>query len=611
MSARVSDTRAARALSVAIDALFAIVSVALLGTLLLPVPLYVPPGCTDCLLNVARLPVVPFIAALLLAVTTDREVGLRRRLVRGLALGLGAAAYAALLDAAVIPFHDAYFTTLYRAYALGYVALATAVAALAAFTLARRAGAVATRRFARRLVLVGVIAIAAAVVRGELLVAAAALAGAGAGALASRAERARVALSTRVGPSQAALGLALVAFALRVLFGLQTLARTGPGHAFSVASDDGESYYANAVAMVGDFGYAEAVLRAADGFPPLYSFFLWAIFTVTNESMATVIVVQAAFAGAASVLVYLIGRRYGSPWVGVLAAFLFAMDQNLIQNQSTLTTEAVFVPMLLLGLWALVRYCSDRRWRWFALAAITFSLVFITRNLVALVAAAAAIWLFWLSPRRPRRAALQAALLVAAIVIAASPVAIATGRTETRPRFTNQLADTGWEYVDRTPYVVENGFLIERGIRPFSDPGGSVAAVARDPLPVIGFFAGAVPQRLRYLLFSVEPGSSDPLTITNPATFPNRYAQLVDVVLVLAAIVAVVTAIRRRAWRTHPELALFALFVLLYLALFAFVFPPRQAFRYRIPIVPLLMIAESVGLWLLARVAARAWSPVR
>lgn len=611
VSDRVSGTRAGRAIEFSLDALFAIVSVLLLDLLLFPVPLSVAPACEPCLSNVPRLPIIPFIGALGLSLVVERDVGLSHRVVRGLALGAAAAAYSGLIVTAAVPFRDAYFTMPYRVYALGYVALVTALLTIALIALGSARRQPSHRRLARRIALVGIVALLAAAARGELPIAAIGAAGGAAGLVLARARRLWQPMLSRVTAGRAALGVVILAVTLRLIFGLQTLARTGPGHAFSLASDDGNGYYRNATEMLSDPGYVDRVLRAADGYPPLYSFFLWAIFAVTQESMAAVVVAQAVLAASACLLVYLIGRRFLSPWVGVVAAFLYATDQNLIQIQSTLTTEALFVPLLLLGLWALVQYGRARALGWICLAAIAIALVFFTRNVIAVVIPAAILWLLWLRPRQPLRALGAGLLLVATLLVVASPVAIATGRTESRPRFTNQLAGLGWEYQENTPYVIENRFLVQRGINPLSDPAGSLAAVARDPLPVIGFYLEAVPQRLRYLFFSVEPGAADPLTITNPGIYPNRFGQMVDLLLILSAIVAVVTAVWRRSWRTHPQLVLLVLFVVFYVALFAFVFPPRQAFRYRVPIEPLLMIAEAAGLWLLARGVSRAWSSVR
>lgn len=611
VSDRVSEARGGRVLELSLDALFAIVSVLLLDLLLFPIPLTVAPTCAECLSNVPRLPLIPFIGALGLSLATERDAELSHRVVRGLALGAAATTYAGLIVAAATPFRDAYFTAPYRAYALGYVGLATALATTGVIVISAQGRSLSHRRLARRIAIVGIVALLAAATRGEMLIAAIGATGGAAGLALARVGRLWPSTLSGVTPDRAGLGVAIIAVALRLIFGLQTLARTGPGYAFSLASDDGNGYYRNATGMLSDPGYVDLVLRAADGYPPLYSLFLFAIFAVTHESMAAVIVAQAVLAASACLLVYLIGRRFLSAWVGVIAAFLYATDQNLIQTQSTLTTEALFVPLLLLGLWALVQYGRQRALGWICMAAIAIALVFFTRNVLAVVIPAAIFWLLWLCPRQPLRAVGAGLLLVATLLVVASPVAIATGRTESRPRFTNQLAGLGWEYQENTPYVIENGFLVQRGINPLSDPAGSLAAVARDPLPVIGFYFEAVPQRLRYLIFSVEPGAADPLTITNPGIYPNRFGQIVDLLLIVSAIVAVGTAVWRRSWRTHSELVLLVLFTLFYVALFAFVFPPRQAFRYRVPIVPLLMIAEAAGLWLLARGVSRAWSSAR
>ncbi|HUE86556.1 MAG TPA: glycosyltransferase family 39 protein [Vicinamibacterales bacterium] len=600
------ETRVARAVAFAVDALFAVVAVALLDAFLLPIPLTVPPECAECVSNVPRLPLIPFLAALALSLATEPDARLSRRLVRGLALGAGTAAYAGLIAAAAIPFHDPYFVAPYRVYALGYVAFATCLATIGITAISAEEGPQSRQRLAQRLTVVGLVTLVGAAAQGEILITAGGAGGAAAGLALARVRGLWRPSLSRLTPDRAAITIAIAAIALRLLFGLQTLARTGPGHAFSLASDDGQSYYRNATEMLADPGYVDTILRAIDGFPPLYSFFLWAIFAVTHESMAAVVVAQALLAGAACVLVYVLGRRYLSAWVGAIAALLFATDQNLIQNQSTLTAEAVLLPLLLLGLWALTRYGRERSLVWLVCAAVALALVFFTRNLLALTIPAAIVWLLWLRPRQPLSAIGAGLVLVAAVLVVGSPVAIATGRAESSPRLTNQRADLSW-YIGRTPHVIDNGFLVARGIQPFTDPAGSLTAAVRDPLPVLGFYVQAVPQRLGYLLFSVEFGASDPLTITNPATYANRFGQLVELLLILSALVAALSAIRQRAWVTHPEIMLLVLFVVLYLATFALVFPPWQAFRYRIPIVPLLMIAQAVGLWLLARGVVRAW----
>ena len=54
---------------------------------------------------------------------------------------------------------------------------------------------------------------------------------------------------------------------------------------------------------------------------------------------------------------------------------------------------------------------------------------------------------------------------------------------------------------------------------------------------------------------------------------------------------------------------LLGLYLVVYLALFSFVFPPRQAFRYRIPIEPVLFVGQAAVLAIAARWFAASREP--
>jgi 4-amino-4-deoxy-L-arabinose transferase-like glycosyltransferase len=367
---------------------------------------------------------------------------------------------------------------------------------------------------------------------------------------------------------------------------------------FALDSDDGQSYYRYASLLYADPLALPAVLGANEGFPPLYSIFLAVIFGASRGSLAVVIVAQAVLASVSALLLFRLGRDAVSVPVGLAAAALFATDKNIVQNQATLTAEAILVPLILFALYSLFRYRSTQKFGWLAGCALSVAAIFVTRNLLISVLPVAMLWL-WLVGQR-RFFIRDSATLLATAVLVALPIGIVTLQTEGRMRFTNQLAGLGYEYVGKGDMTIENQFLLDRGINPFADPVGSVGRVVSDPLPVLGFFAIAVPQRLSYLLFSSSPGASDPLLVINPGLFPNSYGDLVEIVFAVATLIAPVVVLRRRLYR-RPEIMLLCLYLFVYLTLFAFVFPPRQAFRYRIPIEPVVFLAQAAVLTIAVR----------
>lgn len=584
------------------------------GTLVsLPVPLYLTEGCAQnyCFSNVPRVPLIPLLAGVVvaLALAPPAERARARTAGLGVVAGLAAALLLGLLEAASIPFQDPYFAAAYHLYALGYVMIASGAAAGVLVRLLRDARVPALVRWlAAALVVTLVFGSLAGILRGERFVGGAALAAAVAGAALSYFAGHMVRLRALYTERRMLFTIIFVAFAFRAIFGLQALARTGPGMAFAVASDDGDSYYTYATRVVTDPG---AILDVIGGkaFPPGYTLFLAGVLALADGSLAAVIVLQALLAAVSGALLYALTRSFAGAATALTAAALFAANQNLIQNSSTLAAEALLVPLVLGFLWAIVLYRRTLQLRWVGAAALLLALSFLTRNVaVPPLLVASLVWLFLSHRSRPGDFVRVAAVLVGILALAALPTAIITASREGTPRLTSQLAALGWEWEGGPGMTIGNGFLLERGIHPFNDPIGSVQRVVRDPLPVLGFLAQAAPQRVSTLLFFASPGLSDPLKIVNPVIRPNSFGELIEIILVGALIVSTAIFFARRAYRERPETGLIAASVILYVAVFAFIFPPYHPFRYRIPAEVLLSIAQAAGLVIAARFLYVAWS---
>lgn len=530
--------------------------------------------------------------------------------VRGVTAALVAALGAGLIVTATLPFSDPYVGTPYRVYALGFVfAAAFAVSGWLSRSMRAPSPTAFVALFA--LPVIGALAVAAASVlpRGGLVVGAAAFLGIGAGATLSRSRLADAQLR-RIRSLRAGYVLAtvvVVAFVLRVIYGLQALLRLGPGMAFALASDDGPAYYTYAHAVYMDPTAAGAVLSNSSGYPPLYSFFLASLFALTRENLAVVVVVQAILASVSTALLYLLARDLAGRAVALTATALFAMSQNLIQSQATLTPEAILVPTILAALYCAGRYQREARARWLVATAGLLGFAFITRNLIFVLTIGLLLWLLAHKRGTLLSWVRDVAVVLAVTLLAAIPVAIATAVQDGAPHFTNQAAGVTWEYESNSGITVENTFLTERGINPLRDPIGSALRSVADPLPVLGFLASAVPQRVSALMFFPTIGSSDPLFLVNPAQYPSPFGQIAELLLVVALIIGALWLLRGAGSRRSHMVGLLVAYVLIYIALFAFVFPPRQAYRYRIPIEPIVQIAQAVGLVVMTRSAIRAW----
>jgi len=577
---------------------------------LVPVTLYAPLFGPPSHVNIPELPLLPLLAGVLAgvagAVVGGRAPG-RRDAWLGLTLGLGAALYAGLLQAAVLLFADQYLTAPYRAYALAYVSAATAALCWWLWRVARGRTAVADNRLLSWPLLATVAATSVATLAGQQrLPGAFAIAAALAGiAYAEYGPAPKIRLDGRA----TLVVLLALTFGFRAAFGLQALSRTGPGAAFAAASDDGPSYFEHATALWTDPSAATSVLAANDGFPPAYSYFLAAIFSLTRGSLGAVVLAQAVVAVLSALLLYAIARRATGTAAALVAVGLFATEQNMIQVSSTLAPESILVPTVLFGAWVLARYRDSGRFVWLVAGAAAVGLAFITRNNVGgVLLAATTVWLVISGRQRPARVAAEVATLALALLVFTLPVALSTAQLEGKPRITNQLAADNFDLLADDGITIDNGFLVRRGINPIRDPLGSLRAAAADPLAVAGFFAVAVPQRAMTLLFFAPSGAADPLNLVSTTNFPNMYGHLIELVLVLGLIVAMVELVRRRAWVGRPIIGLLFAYISLYLALFTLVFMPRHAFRYRIPIEPVIFIVEAAGVVLIAGLVWRLWS---
>lgn len=581
-----------------------VAAASLVGLAFIPVIEVVPAVPREFLPQPAAMPFLPLALACAGALAVTQPKGgpeLRRAIVIGLIVGLAASfAFAAVQTAAQA--RTMQLRGPYALWSMGYVLIV--VAALAGL---------GVRAWSRGGPLVGpaLVAIAAgapilAAITGDRAVLVLTLVGLAAGiAFGLVGPRdLRIVNAVLASPRATLATLVAATFLTRLAFGLQLLAVHGAGPGFAIASDDGDTYYR----------YARMILEGPDGalrvfsnatYSPGYPLVLAVMLLLGTPSFMVVIALHALLAAAAVVLVVAIARRAGGHAVAVIAGILFVAQQNLIQIQSTFTTEALLLPAVLLYTFALVKYHETGRLRWIVIGGAAMAAAILTRNVIAVFAIAGVWWLIARAPAGRRRTAIaHAAALVALAAAAIFPTAYATWAVTGSPQLANQATSLSWEIGTGTweAGVPSNVPLVERGLSPFRSPAQTLARFIADPVPVLGFYAEVVPRRVVTLLFRPNFGQFDPLTIVSSGAERSALGELATTFTAVALAVGAFAGVRQGGSRSGLTWLLIA-FIATYLALFSLIFAPLHPVRYRVPIDPYLIVVQAIGVVSAARVA--------
>jgi 4-amino-4-deoxy-L-arabinose transferase-like glycosyltransferase len=148
-----------------------------------------------------------------------------------------------------------------------------------------------------------------------------------------------------------------------------------------IASDWGFFFDASQVEYYAKFGW----------WPPVYPFFIGALYSVFGVEHRAVVFVQVLIGTAVCWLVYRLGRRLGGPRVAAWSALLVALDPTYVFATNLLASENLYVLWLVLGLRLVV--LAPRTPRRLAGAGILFGLGALTRATGLVVPVVAALWL--------------------------------------------------------------------------------------------------------------------------------------------------------------------------------------------------------------------------
>jgi len=356
---------------------------------------------------------------------------------------------------------------------------------------------------------------------------------------------------------------------------------------------------------------------------PLYPWMLGGIYRLAGRSDLAPRLVQVVLGSLSCVLVYLIGTRTFSFGVGIVAGLAAAGYWIFLYFDAELLDATLSMFLVLLMLWFMVIGGDRRKIGWWGLSGLTFGLAAIARPNVLIFAPVALFWIILLERARPARALAGLAAFVIATAAVIAPVTI-------RNAVVGQ---------DRVLIASTAGVNLYIGNNPHSDgmsaivPGtpaefwpGYRAQVRRaeqaagrklKPSEVSAYYAGEAlkfirehPRAAARLLarkvaifwsgWEVS-NNQDIRFITGTYTPVVRYLPLTFTVVAPLGLLGLLVAMRRQAGRHLPLWG----FVLSYMVGVVIFFVNA---RYRLPVVPVLMIFAAYALfWLAETIRQRRW----
>jgi hypothetical protein len=388
------------------------------------------------------------------------------------------------------------------------------------------------------------------------------------------------------------------------LFGLSFLARWGwgdhvlasTGRDYLLASDDGQMYHAFASGIVA--GIPPTVYQRSHWGGTLYWYFLAAIYRVAGvDNFPAVIAIQAALGALVPAAIYVIARTLtGSQGIAAVAGLVCALNKVLIFLAGVLGMEALYLPLVYVGLVWLIS--QPRRRSAYVGIGLVFGLANMARNelfgypFVLLLAI-----FLW---RRSDRLAVRGATLVCLGFLGAwAAQGCLTYLTYGRFMFFTDEAAVGFA-MDKYG-IHENALLDEMGFNPFVDFSRALGVGLHYPGTVAKLLGIGFVKRVAMYLFMPGDGLYDPLTITTSDFIHNyfpairvSFPALIDSYALLFCVIGLVVLYRYRAL----ALLTFVIYITAGNALLVAKSP-----RHRAVLIPIFVLAVVQGVaWLLKRV---------
>jgi hypothetical protein len=386
-------------------------------------------------------------------------------------------------------------------------------------------------------------------------------------------------------PSGALTVLGLLALISRIIYSIRLVEASGIH--FPAAGDDSDTNDGFAWQLA----QAPARILEIDPqvvYPPGYWMFLAVIYRVFGHHFLPVVFVQSLASAIVPPCVYLLTRRL-LPTLGhrtaVLAGLLAVFNTPLIHVAATLDQEAVFMPLLLVGLLALLRGVPAEgpvAWRWLWAAGAFIGLANFMRPITIYFPLVVLAWVA--TARRRLWPAVQAMIhFTIPMVLVVVPLFIRNVLASGHLTMTSEAAIHYHKH--------SNDALIALGVDPFVNVRGTVAAFLQQPAAVWQAIWDVVPVRIVQFLFVSFFGVFDPVQMLNPGTVPTAYAMHVEFYAYLAILIGFWWMARRRESRRET---LFLLWVTAYFLLQPVLFFVRNA-TYRIPLYPVFYVWLAAG----------------
>ncbi len=323
---------------------------------------------------------------------------------------------------------------------------------------------------------------------------------------------------------------------------------------------DNASYMILAESLEGGGGYRDLYLPDAPRhtkYPPFYPTILAAARLFGGELIAYKLL-SVLFTTASVLFLFLLTRKRLGDEVGLAVAAAFAFNPVLLYYSHWVLSEAPFVLLTLIGLWAAERFTDS--WRWLAGAAAAALLAYLTRSAGLPLVAALLIALGWRKLWRQ-------------LAVVGGTAVLVLGGWWLWGKLAAAGADKAYasEFLLLDPYTPEAGYV---------GPGALVARVINN---------------IRLYLIDVTPES---LAGVAPAGGVNPLALAAALLLVALALVAWVREIRK--------VQVLELFVAAYAALI-FLWPQVWTDRrFLLPLLPVLFVLAAAGVaWCFDFVKAR------
>ncbi len=195
---------------------------------------------------------------------------------------------------------------------------------------------------------------------------------------------------------------------------------------------DARNFHLLANGLADGFGYVRPVDRVNFGllvntaeYPPLFPAVLALGSLVGLDSFTAHQALAALVASTSVPLVGLLGRRVAGPAVGLLAALIALFHPMLFQTGAALMSEAIYLPLVVGVLLAVLRARDEASWRWWALAGGLAGLAALARGeglILGLIVAGVAVADHVRTD--PRRAGRFAGAVVAGVLVVVLPWSI-------------------------------------------------------------------------------------------------------------------------------------------------------------------------------------------